>query len=221
MAVGGRLAILALVAALVPVSATTSAAGAAVAVGIARAATATTAPARTAHPASASLPRCPAGMPYDFPCRPLRDDYPLRRGTRAQRECGAFALGRTDQNRGSRIGTTARALATTGVARAAADIDDAARRLGWRVDHSPRVGAIGVMERGYRGASRAHGHGFYIARVYLGGVHPRMVIEEYNWSSPYRYDTRTVPLGYPSWVVHIVGPARPHPAVGHLVAVAA
>lgn len=186
--------------------------GTLLAAGGVRASAATTAPARATHTVAAVAPsHCPPGTPYDFPCRAVVNDYPFRNGPAPWRECGNFVFWRTDSNRHSRPWTSINAFASTGVLRAAADIDDAARRLGFRVDHTPKVGAIGVMERGFHGASRDHGHTYYIARV--SGLRRNMLIEEYNWSAPHRYSTRTVPWTHPSWIVHVVGPARPHPGI--------
>jgi len=152
-------------------------------------------------------------MPTDFPCQAVVNDYPHWHGTRPQRECGEFTLWRLARERHQSVSYLRGMLASTGVQRAAADLDDSARRLGYRVDHSPAVGAVGVLERGFHGASRQHGHVVFIARV--SWVHHNMIVEDYSWSSPYRYSTRAVAWGYVSWVVHLVGPPHPHPAVGH------
>jgi len=63
--------------------------------------------------------------------------------------------------------------------------DDAARRLGYRVDSVPAIGAVAQTDAGRVG---------HVA--WVSGIGPGTVtIEEYNHASPGGYGTRTVPVG--------------------------
>lgn len=81
----------------------------------------------------------------------------------------------------------------------AAHIDNGARAAHYRVDHSPAIGAIGILEPGVHGAG-ASGHAVYVAQ--MDPAHQRIRIEEYNWL-PLRYTTRVVPYAYFSEYVHL------------------
>lgn len=164
---------------------------------------------------SAAAQGTPVSVP-DYPARPIVDDYPYRRGSAYQRQCGPFALWRIDSNRHLRAGTVENMLVSTGAyplhSPGAADIDDAARRLGYRVDLTPSVGSVGVMERGYRGVSTRTGHAFYVARVDV--ARRRVLAEDYNGTRPLAYAARWVPWTYASAYVHLVGRPRPHSTFG-------
>jgi surface antigen len=76
--------------------------------------------------------------------------------------------------------------------------DDNARSLGYVVDRTPVVGAIAQWEPDDRGAAKL-GHVAYIAAVDGENV----TVQEYNWSVPLGYDTRTVSMGRISNVIHL------------------
>lgn len=63
--------------------------------------------------------------------------------------------------------------------------DDAARALGYRVDHVPAIGAVAQTDAG------RVGHVAWVSAIGPGTV----TIEEYNHSLPGGYGTRTVPVG--------------------------
>ncbi len=64
--------------------------------------------------------------------------------------------------------------------------DDAARAAGVPVSSTPHVGDIAQSDAG------SFGHVAYVARVNSNGT---FVVEEYNWSNPEHYGTRTVSRG--------------------------
>ncbi len=63
--------------------------------------------------------------------------------------------------------------------------DDVARRLGYRVDHVPAIGAVAQSDSG------RVGHVAWVAAIGPGTV----TIEEYNHALPGGYGSRTVPVG--------------------------
>ena len=63
--------------------------------------------------------------------------------------------------------------------------DDVARRLGYRVDHVPAIGAVAQSDAG------RVGHVAWVSAIGPGTV----TIEEYNHAVPGGYGTRTVPVG--------------------------
>lgn len=67
----------------------------------------------------------------------------------------------------------------------AANWDDVARRLGYRVDSVPAIGAVAQTDAG------RVGHVAWVSAIGPGTV----TIEEYNHASPGGYSTRTVPVG--------------------------
>ena len=67
----------------------------------------------------------------------------------------------------------------------AANWDDVARRLGYRVDSVPAIGAVAQTDAG------RVGHVAWVSDIGPGTV----TIEEYNYGSPGGYGTRTVPVG--------------------------
>ncbi|MFC4913736.1 CHAP domain-containing protein [Actinomadura gamaensis] len=60
--------------------------------------------------------------------------------------------------------------------------DNAARRVGIKVDKTPKVGAIAVND------VHKVGHVAYVNKVYADGSFD---VEEYNWNNPLHYGTRT------------------------------
>ena len=63
--------------------------------------------------------------------------------------------------------------------------DDVARRLGYRVDHVPAIGAVAQSDDG------RVGHVAWVSAIGPGTV----TIEEYNHATPGGYGSRTVPVG--------------------------
>jgi surface antigen len=77
-----------------------------------------------------------------------------------------------------------------------------AKLLGYVVDHTPRAGAVAQWAPGVSGASD-HGHVAYISAV----SGQEVTVQEYNWSVPMAYDTRTVPASQISAVLHLASGA--------------
>jgi surface antigen len=80
----------------------------------------------------------------------------------------------------------------------ARDWNDNALRLGYPVDHTPRVGAIAQWEPGAGGAGGV-GHVAYISAVNGTDV----TVQEYNWDTPRGFGIRVVPLNEISFVIHL------------------
>lgn len=117
---------------------------------------------------------------------PIVDDYPYRGQSSGvdpwnfyKGQCTSFAAWRlndrigidfTNQYRGEHFGN-------------ANTWDDAARRAGLTVSSTPRPGAIAQSDAG------SFGHVAWVARVNADAT---VLIEEYNWTRPSGYGTRTV-----------------------------
>ena len=98
------------------------------------------------------------------------------------RNCTSFVSWRLQERNGLTASTTTSA-ASTGATRA--NWDDVARRLGYRVDSVPAIGAVAQSDAGRVG---------HVA--WVSGIGPGTVtIEEYNHATPGGYGTRTVPVG--------------------------
>jgi surface antigen len=143
-------------------------------------------------------PECgPTGL------RPTGDDYPYRgksgiidRWSMYSGQCTSWVAWRMEQlngyfhNNGWRNGIQ-------GHWGNAHEWNDNAVRLGYRVDRTPRTGAIAQWERNAGGAS-GRGHVAYISAV--NGT--TVTVQEYNWDSPRGFGTRSVPLSQISNVIH-------------------
>ncbi|SCG34869.1 CHAP domain-containing protein [Micromonospora coxensis] len=137
--------------------------------------------------------------------RPTGDDYPYRgnpnivdRWAMYSGQCTSFVAWRMEQlqgyfhNNGWRNGIA-------GHWGNAHEWNDNAVRLGYRVDRTPRVGAIAQFEP-YAGGASSLGHVAYIAGVSADGT--TVTLQEYNWATPLGWGTRTVPMSQISNVIH-------------------
>ena len=121
------------------------------------------------------------------PSTGLVDDYPYRGQSREgidrwrfyKTECVSFVAWRVSERvrpdfknfyRGERFSN-------------AKNWDNVARRLGFRVDNKPSVGAVAQWNGG------TFGHVAYVAKVHKNGT---VTIEEYNKGGSHRYGTRTI-----------------------------
>ncbi|MCE7004303.1 CHAP domain-containing protein [Kibdelosporangium philippinense] len=136
--------------------------------------------------------------------RPTADDYPYRGNPNAvdrwfmySGQCTSWVAWRMEQvngyfhNNGWRNGIS-------GHWGDAHEWNDNAVRLGYRVDRTPRVGAIAQWERGAGGAS-GWGHVAYISAVNGNTV----TVQEYNWTTELGFGTRNVPLSEISNIIHL------------------
>lgn len=135
--------------------------------------------------------------------RPTGDDYPYRhrigaidRWLMRAGQCTSWVAWRMEQlngyfhNYGWRDGTQ-------GHWGNAHQWDDNARRLGYRVDRTPEVGAIAHWNSNVGGASHL-GHVAYISAVNGETV----TVQEYNWTVARGFGTREVPMSRISTVIH-------------------
>jgi surface antigen len=108
-----------------------------------------------------------------------RNDYDGNPRGFAQNNCTAFAAYRI----ASRLGVPSFSNSYGGTTWGNAGTwDDAARRVGVRVDTTPTVGAIAVND------VHKVGHVAYVNAVYSDGSFD---VEEYNWNNPLAYGTRS------------------------------
>jgi surface antigen len=120
------------------------------------------------------------------------DDYPYKNDSWTQadpwlfykRECTSFVAWRMNHNNG---------VAFTNYMKGghwgnASNWDNNAVAIGYPVNSTPAVGAIAQWNGGEGGAGSV-GHVAWVERVNSDGS---VVIEEYNWSNPHGYSTRTV-----------------------------
>jgi surface antigen len=106
-----------------------------------------------------------------------RNDYDGNPRGFAQNNCTAFAAYRI----ASRLGVPNFSNSWKTTWGNAGTWDDAARRVGVRVDKTPTVGAIAVND------VHKVGHVAYVNKVYADGSFD---VEEYNWNNPLHYGTR-------------------------------
>jgi surface antigen len=97
------------------------------------------------------------------------------------RECVSFVAWRMNRDHGAGAFSNGMRGGRWGNA---GDWDDNARRLGYVVSSSPRVGAIAHWNPGEAGR---YGHVAYVSRVHGDGT---VDIEEYNYGARGRYGTR-------------------------------
>ncbi|KWW98426.1 CHAP domain-containing protein [Carbonactinospora thermoautotrophica] len=137
--------------------------------------------------------------------RPSGDDYPYSRSYGIDRwamytgECTSFVAWRMEQVNGYFHNHMWR-HGKKGHWGNAAHWNDNAKKLGYRVDRTPRMGAIAYWEAGKSGASR-YGHVGYVVSVSSDGK--KVTIEEYNWGKRHGYGKRTIPVGNPSGYIHL------------------
>lgn len=135
--------------------------------------------------------------------RPAGDDYPYRgnpnivdRWAMYSGQCTSWVAWRMEQlngyfhNNGWRNGIA-------GHWGNAHEWNDNAARLGYRVDRTPRVGAIAQWEPNAGGASGL-GHVAYISAVNGNTV----TVQEYNWATPLGFGVRNVQLSQISNIIH-------------------
>lgn len=159
------------------------------------AASAAAVPSSAAASAVSSLPAPAAALPEHR--GPIADDYPYRNGSWHQadpwgfykRECTSFVAWRLNHRHGVKF-TNHYKGAHWGNA---ATWDNAARATRVRVDHTPKVGAVGQWNRG------RFGHVAYVAGVKGGTV----TLEEYNRGGTHRYRTRTIKASEVENYIHI------------------
>lgn len=154
---------------------------------------------------AAKPPAVSQTAPHDYPDQRLDPTYPVaelvaeawwEHPTAADiLQCGKYAAWRVDQERGLPTWTT---LATLGY-QDATDMDDTARTVGLRVDQTPAVGSIGIIEAGERGTGPT-GHAFFVSRIFTDGS---LLIEQMNWE-PGRYSQAVVPADWADSYVHFV-----------------
>lgn len=136
--------------------------------------------------------------------RPTGDDYPYRsnpnivdRWAMYSGQCTSWVAWRMEQLNGYFHNNMWR-NGISGHWGNAHEWNDNAVRLGYRVDRTPRVGAIAQWEPGVGGAS-SRGHVAYIAAV--SGT--TVSVQEYNWATALGFGIRSVPLSQISNIIHL------------------
>lgn len=104
------------------------------------------------------------------------------------RNCTSYVAWRMERNGVAFSNTMVGPNGTRGQWGNANNWDDNARRIGYRVDGSPAVGAIAQWNE-YEGGAGGYGHVAYVERVNSDGS---VYVSEYNFGVAYGYSERTV-----------------------------